>query len=133
MQYACSYSQWQSLLRLVPAFLMAMDICVVSQWIRSHRDLPLRLNQWNTVVRWEFKNPTPFIRSREFLWQEGHSAFATRPEAEAEVYHILDLYAAVYTDLLAVPVVKVISRLLRLAVNPHNSQLCDCLPALWHS
>ena len=77
------------------------------QWIRSHRDLPLRLNQWNTVVRWVFKNPTPFIRSREFLWQEGHSAFATRSEAEAEVYHIMDLYAAVYTDLLAVPVVKV--------------------------
>ena len=39
------------------------------QWIRSHRDLPLRLNQWTNVVRWEFKYPTPFIRSREFLWQ----------------------------------------------------------------
>ena len=39
------------------------------QWIRSHRDLPLRLNQWTNVVRWEFKHPTPFIRSREFLWQ----------------------------------------------------------------
>lgn len=81
--------------------------CVPVQWIRSHRDLPLRLNQWNTVVRWEFKHPTPFIRSREFLWQEGHTAFATRPEAEKEVFHILDLYAAVYTDLMAVPVVKV--------------------------
>ena len=40
-----------------------------AQWIRSHRDLPLRLNQWTNVVRWEFKYPTPFIRSREFLWQ----------------------------------------------------------------
>lgn len=40
-----------------------------AQWIRSHRDLPLRLNQWTNVVRWEFKHPTPFIRSREFLWQ----------------------------------------------------------------
>ena len=59
------------------------------------------------MVRWEFKHPTPFIRTREFLWQEGHTAFATRPEAEEEVYQILDLYARVYTDLLAVPVKKV--------------------------
>ena len=56
-----------------------------SRWIQSHRDLPLRLNQWNNVVRWEFKKPQPFLRTREFLWQEGHSAFATRPEAEKEV------------------------------------------------
>ena len=49
-----------------------------AQWIRSHRDLPLKLNQWTNVVRWEFKHPTPFIRSREFLWQEGHTAFATK-------------------------------------------------------
>jgi len=77
-----------------------------AQWTRSHRDLPLRLNQWTNVVRWEFKHPTPFIRTREFLWQEGHTAFATAPEAEAEVAHILDLYAATYEELLAVPVVK---------------------------
>eukprot|EP00201_Polytomella_parva_P015437 CAMPEP_0175051124 /NCGR_PEP_ID=MMETSP0052_2-20121109/7623_1 /TAXON_ID=51329 ORGANISM="Polytomella parva, Strain SAG 63-3" /NCGR_SAMPLE_ID=MMETSP0052_2 /ASSEMBLY_ACC=CAM_ASM_000194 /LENGTH=503 /DNA_ID=CAMNT_0016315369 /DNA_START=142 /DNA_END=1653 /DNA_ORIENTATION=+ len=77
-----------------------------SQWIRSHRDLPLRLNQWTNVVRWEFKYPTPFIRSREFLWQEGHTAFATQAEAEAEVLEILELYRQVYEDLLAVPVVK---------------------------
>lgn len=49
-----------------------------AQWIRSHRDLPLKLNQWTNVVRWEFKHPTPFIRSREFLWQEGHTAHATK-------------------------------------------------------
>ena len=77
------------------------------QWIRSHRDLPLRLNQWNAVVRWEFKHPTPFIRSREFLWQEGHHAFATQEESEWETYQMLDLYAAVYEELLAVPVCKV--------------------------
>ena len=59
------------------------------------------------MVRWEFKHPTPFIRTREFLWQEGHTAFATLPEAEEEVLQILDLYAKVYTDLLAVPVCKV--------------------------
>ena len=77
------------------------------QWIRSHRDLPLRLNQWSSVVRWEFKHPTPFIRSREFLWQEGHTAFAQRSEAEVEVNQIQDLYAGIYEELLAVPVCKV--------------------------
>lgn len=76
------------------------------QWIRSHRDLPLKLNQWSNVVRWEFKNPTPFLRSREFLWQEGHTAFATQEEADAEVLEILDLYKRVYEELLAVPVIK---------------------------
>lgn len=44
------------------------------KWIQSHRDLPIKLNQWTNVVRWEFKNPTPFLRTREFLWQEGHTA-----------------------------------------------------------
>uniref|UniRef100_A0A1B0GML6 proline--tRNA ligase n=1 Tax=Phlebotomus papatasi TaxID=29031 RepID=A0A1B0GML6_PHLPP len=77
-----------------------------AKWIQSHRDLPLRLNQWNNVVRWEFKHPQPFLRTREFLWQEGHTAFQTFKEASDEVYQILDLYAAVYTDLLAIPVVK---------------------------
>lgn len=77
-----------------------------AQWIRSHRDLPLRLNQWTNVVRWEFKHPTPFIRSREFLWQEGHTCFATKEEADTEVYQILDLYRRVYEELLAVPVMK---------------------------
>jgi len=77
-----------------------------ASWIRSHRDLPLRLNQWTNIVRWEFKHPTPFIRSREFLWQEGHTAFATEEEAVDEVYKILDLYRQVYEDLLAIPVIK---------------------------
>lgn len=77
-----------------------------AQWIRSHRDLPLRLNQWNAVVRWEFKHPTPFIRSREFLWQEGHHAFATQEEAVRETHQMLDLYAGIYEHLLAVPVCK---------------------------
>ena len=75
-------------------------------WIRSHRDLPLKLNQWCSVVRWEFKCPTPFLRTREFLWQEGHTAHATLAEAAVEVLDILDLYRRVYEDLLAVPVVK---------------------------
>ena len=74
-------------------------------WIQSHRDLPLLLNQWCNVVRWEFKYPTPFLRSREFLWQEGHTAHATLDEANEMVMAILELYRAVYEDLLAVPVV----------------------------
>ena len=78
----------------------------VAKWVQSHRDLPMRLNQWNNVVRWEFKQPTPFLRTREFLWQEGHSTFATKEEAETEVYQILDLYRQVYEDLLAIPVVR---------------------------
>lgn len=77
-----------------------------AKWIRSHRDLPLKLNQWSNVVRWEFKYPTPFIRSREFLWQEGHTAFATKDEADEEVLQILELYRRVYEELLAVPVIK---------------------------
>jgi len=77
-----------------------------SKKIRSHRDLPLKMNQWNNVVRWEFKHPMPFLRSREFLWQEGHTAHQTEEEAGKEVLEILDHYAAIYEDLLAVPVVK---------------------------
>jgi len=76
------------------------------KWIRSHRDLPLKLNQWCNVVRWEFKHPVPFLRGREFLWQEGHSAFATKEEADEEVLQILEIYRQVYEDLLAVPVIK---------------------------
>ncbi|CAH8618148.1 unnamed protein product [Schistosoma haematobium] len=79
---------------------------IFAKWIQSHRDLPLRINQWSNVVRWEFKHPQPFLRTREFLWQEGHTAFAEKADAEAEVRVILDLYAEVYEYLLAVPVVK---------------------------
>ncbi|GAW27183.1 putative prolyl-tRNA synthetase [Rosellinia necatrix] len=77
-----------------------------SKWIRSHRDLPFRLNQWNSVVRWEAKQTTPFLRAREFLWQEGHTAHLTEELAGQEVLQILDLYAGIYEDLLAVPVVR---------------------------
>jgi len=77
-----------------------------AKWIRSYRDLPLRLNQWCNVVRWEFKNPVPFIRSREFLWQEGHSVFATKQEADEEVKKIQDFYADTYKDIYAIPVIK---------------------------
>uniref|UniRef100_A0A4W4HEM7 Bifunctional glutamate/proline--tRNA ligase n=1 Tax=Electrophorus electricus TaxID=8005 RepID=A0A4W4HEM7_ELEEL len=77
-----------------------------AKWVQSHRDLPIKLNQWCNVVRWEFKHPQPFLRTREFLWQEGHTAFATQEEAVEEVMQILDLYARVYEELMAIPVVK---------------------------
>ncbi|MCB9362597.1 proline--tRNA ligase [Candidatus Woesearchaeota archaeon] len=73
-----------------------------AKWIRSHRDLPLRLNQWNNVVRWEFKNPVPLMRSREFLWNEGHTAFATKEEAEAERDVILGIYQKILKDYMGI-------------------------------
>ena len=76
-----------------------------AKWIRSHRDLPLLANQWTNIVRWEFKNPTPFIRTREFLWQEGHTVHATYDEAKDMVFKILDFYKMVYEDLCACPVI----------------------------
>ncbi len=73
-----------------------------AKMIRSWRDLPLRYNQWNSVIRWEFKHPTPFIRTREFLWNEGHSAFATEKEANAEKNQVLGIYKKAIKEYLAV-------------------------------
>jgi len=77
-----------------------------SRWIRSHRDLPLRLNQWCNIVRWEVKDVKLFLRSREFLWQEGHCAYATEAECQKETRIFLDEYEKLCNDLLAIPVVK---------------------------
>jgi len=77
-----------------------------AKWCQSYRNLPIRINQWTNIVRWEFKHPTPFIRTREFLWQEGHTAHETKAEAEEEVYDKLNAYANTYENLLAIPVVK---------------------------
>jgi prolyl-tRNA synthetase len=77
-----------------------------AKWIHSHRDLPLKLNQWTNIVRWEFKDPTPFIRTREFLWQEGHTAHATLVEADKMVMDMLEVYKKCYEELLAIPVIK---------------------------
>ncbi|MFT4309121.1 MAG: proline--tRNA ligase [Candidatus Woesearchaeota archaeon] len=76
----------------------------MSKWIRSHRDLPLLLNQWCSVVRWEFKHPRPFLRGREFLWQEGHTAHTTYEEAVEEVMMILEYYRTILEDYYAMPV-----------------------------
>lgn len=77
-----------------------------SKWIRSHKDLPLRLNQWNNVVRWEFQHPVPFLRSREFLWQEGHTVFASKEEAVQEARKILGFYERLFRELYALPVLS---------------------------
>lgn len=74
-----------------------------SKWIRSWKDLPMRYNQWNNVMRWEFKNPVPFLRSREFLWNEGHTVFATKKEAENEGKEIIDIYDEILRNYLALP------------------------------
>lgn len=74
-----------------------------SKWIRSWRDLPLKLNQWNNVVRWEFKHPIPFLRTREFLWNEGHTVFADKDEARAEGKDIIGIYDDVCRNYLALP------------------------------
>lgn len=76
----------------------------MSRWIRSWRDLPMLLNIWNSVLRAEIKSTKPFIRSAEFLWQEGHTAHASEADAEKEVMDILLLYRSVMQDLLAIPV-----------------------------
>lgn len=76
-----------------------------SDWLNSYRDLPMKFNQWNNVVRWEFKNPTPFIRSREFLWQEGHTAHMTQEEAENQVLKSLNTYQEFYKEMLCLEVI----------------------------
>ncbi len=75
------------------------------RWIDSWRDLPILINQWANVVRWEMKT-RPFLRTAEFLWQEGHTAHATAAEAVAETEKMLDVYADFATEVLAVPVIK---------------------------
>ncbi len=75
------------------------------KWIDSYRELPLKLNQWANVVRWELRT-RPFLRSAEFLWQEGHTAHASKEEALETAKEMLDVYADTCRDMLALPVVK---------------------------
>lgn len=76
-----------------------------AKWIKSYRDLPVLMNQWNSVVRWELRTKL-FLRTMEFYWQEGHTAHATPDEAEAETRRMLDVYADFSENEAAVPVVK---------------------------
>jgi prolyl-tRNA synthetase len=76
-----------------------------SQWIRSYRDLPVLINQWGNVVRWEMRTRL-FLRTTEFLWQEGHTAHATREEAEEETLRMLGVYADFAINEAAIPVIQ---------------------------
>jgi prolyl-tRNA synthetase len=81
-------------------------ICATyAKWVNSWRDLPIKLNQWANVVRWEMR-PRLFLRTLEFLWQEGHTAHETHAEAEAEVMTMLDVYARFAEDVMAIPVIR---------------------------
>jgi prolyl-tRNA synthetase len=75
-----------------------------AKWVRSWRDLPLKLNQWCNIVRWETKATKLFLRTREFLWQEGHTAHATAEENEAEVMWAINMYKDIIENILAIPV-----------------------------
>ena len=75
-----------------------------SSVVKSYRDLPMKYNQWCSVMRWE-KTTRPFLRSREFLWQEGHTVHATQEEAEAETRLMLNIYKKFFEDYLAIPVI----------------------------
>tara|TARA_E500000331_G_scaffold46956_1_gene39596 strand:+ start:3681 stop:5123 length:1443 start_codon:yes stop_codon:yes gene_type:complete len=75
-----------------------------SKWIQSWRDLPLKINFWNTALRAEIKATKPFLRTSEFLWQEGHTVHSTKEEAEKEVIKILDIYKNTVEEELAIPV-----------------------------
>ena len=75
-----------------------------AKWIRSWRDLPIKLNQWCNIVRWDTKGTKLFLRTREFLWQEGHTVHATKEEADKEVMDILNEYRDLMENYLAIPV-----------------------------
>jgi prolyl-tRNA synthetase len=78
----------------------------MAKWVQSYRDLPLLLNSWNNVVRWELR-PRLFLRTTEFLWQEGHTAHSDREDAAAYAAHILrDVYADLMINVLAIPVIQ---------------------------
>lgn len=77
----------------------------MSRWTSSYRDLPILLNQWANVVRWEMRTRM-FLRTSEFLWQEGHTAHATREEAMERTLQMLELYATFVEERLAMPVIK---------------------------
>lgn len=76
-----------------------------AKWLKSWRDLPMKYNQWCNVLRWE-KETRPILRSREFYWQEGHTIHSTEKEAREMTLEMLDVYADVIENLLAIPVIK---------------------------
>lgn len=76
----------------------------MSRWVKSYRDLPLKLNQWANVMRWEMR-PRMFLRTAEFLWQEGHNAFASEEEAKQDAKKMINLYQDFFENIMAIPVI----------------------------
>ncbi len=77
-----------------------------AKWVRSWRDLPIKINQWCNIIRWDTKGTKLFLRTREFLWQEGHTVHATKEAADQEVMQILNEYEDLMENYLAIPVLK---------------------------
>jgi prolyl-tRNA synthetase len=100
---------------------------LMAKWIQSHRDLPLLLNQWANVVRWELR-PRIFLRTTEFLWQEGHTAHATREDAAAYARRILiDVYRDFMTSLLAIPVLVGMKTARERFAGAINTMTCEAM------
>ncbi|MEX1007602.1 MAG: proline--tRNA ligase [Acidimicrobiia bacterium] len=99
----------------------------MAKWLQSYRDLPLLLNQWSNVVRWELR-PRIFLRTTEFLWQEGHTAHATREDARAYVERILhDVYEDFMVNVLAMPVVVGLKTVKERFAGAVNSLACEAM------
>jgi prolyl-tRNA synthetase len=99
----------------------------MGKWLQSYRDLPLLLNQWSNVVRWELR-PRLFLRTTEFLWQEGHTAHATREDARAFTERVLhDVYRAFMVDVLAMPVVVGLKTEKERFAGAENSLTCEAM------
>jgi prolyl-tRNA synthetase len=100
---------------------------LMSQWIQSHRDLPMLLNQWANVVRWEMR-PRLFLRTSEFLWQEGHTAHATREDANAYALRIhLDVYRDFLQNVLAIPVLVGVKSPRERFAGAINTMTCEAM------
>jgi len=84
----------------------ALLYSIFPKWISSYRDLPVKVNFWNTALRAEIKSTKPFIRNSEFLWQEGHTVHSSKEEAEDQVMMILKIYKAIIEDVLSIPVIS---------------------------
>ena len=99
----------------------------LAKWVQSYRDLPLLLNQWANVVRWELR-PRVFLRTTEFLWQEGHTAHATADDARRYARVILDeVYGSFMTDVLAIPVVKGLKTAHERFAGALNTMTCEAM------
>ncbi len=84
----------------------ALLYSIFPKWISSYRDLPVKVNFWNTALRAEIKSTKPFIRNSEFLWQEGHTVHSSKEEAEDQVMMILNIYKTIIEDILSIPAIS---------------------------